>query len=134
MVYKGGYNPANTKYLYNVYTMLCQRRRRWVDVVYMLYKCFVFVGNFTPSPQIMDILCIHNVVNIVHYLEERLHLSAALSGEIITSVPVVISMFIILVHIFFSGGIIIGHSQTLCSGFHYATYIGISPHRTLAVV
>ena len=25
------------------------------------------------------------------------------------------------------------YSPTLCSGFHYETYIGISPHRTLAV-
>ena len=25
-------------------------------------------------------------------------------------------------------------SHTLCSGFHYETYIGISPYRTLAVV
>ena len=24
--------------------MLDQRRRRWADVVYMLYKCFVFTG------------------------------------------------------------------------------------------
>ena len=36
--------PANTKYLYSVYTMLSQRRRRWTDVVSMLYKCFVFAG------------------------------------------------------------------------------------------
>ena len=26
-------NPANIKHLYNIYTMLDQRRRRWVDVV-----------------------------------------------------------------------------------------------------
>ena len=25
--------------------MLDQRRRRWADVVQMLYKCFVFAGN-----------------------------------------------------------------------------------------
>ena len=70
----------------------------------------------------MDRLCIHNLVNIVHYLEERLHLSAALSGDIITSVPVVISIFIILVPIFFSGGIIIGHSVlwfSLCDVYRY---------------
>ena len=24
--------------------MLVQRRRRWADIVQMLYKCFVFVG------------------------------------------------------------------------------------------
>ena len=36
--------PANTKYLYNICTMLDQRRRRWADVVQMLYRCFVFAG------------------------------------------------------------------------------------------
>ena len=25
--------PANTKHLYNIYTMMDQRRRRWADVV-----------------------------------------------------------------------------------------------------
>ena len=32
------------KHLYNLCTMLGQRRRRWNDVVQMLYKCFVFAG------------------------------------------------------------------------------------------
>ena len=36
--------PANTKHLYNICTMLDQRRRRWADVVEMLYKYFVFAG------------------------------------------------------------------------------------------
>ena len=36
--------PANTKHLYNICTMLNQRRRRWDNVVQMLYKCFVFAG------------------------------------------------------------------------------------------
>ena len=36
---------ANTKHLYNICTMLVQRRRRWADVVQMLYKCFVFAGQ-----------------------------------------------------------------------------------------
>ena len=35
-------HPANTKHLYDVFTMLDQRRRRWAGVVQMLYKCFVF--------------------------------------------------------------------------------------------
>ena len=36
---------ANTKHLYNIFTMLDQRRRRWADVVQMLCKlCFVFAG------------------------------------------------------------------------------------------
>ena len=36
--------PANTKHLYNICTMPDQRRRRWADVVQMLFKCFVFSG------------------------------------------------------------------------------------------
>ena len=34
--------PANTKHLYDICAMLVQRRRRWADVVQMLFKCFVF--------------------------------------------------------------------------------------------
>ena len=30
--------------MYNICTMLDQRRRRWADVVQMLDKCFVFAG------------------------------------------------------------------------------------------
>ena len=39
--------PLSTKHLYNICTMLDQRRRRWADVICytkMLYKCFVFAG------------------------------------------------------------------------------------------
>ena len=39
------FNPVNTKLLYNICTILGQRRRRWADAVQMLYKCFVFAGN-----------------------------------------------------------------------------------------
>ena len=39
------YSPANTTHLYNICTMLDQRRRRWADVVQMLYKCVVFAGS-----------------------------------------------------------------------------------------
>ena len=38
-------NQVNTKHLYDIYTMLGQRRRRWVDVVKMLYRCFLFTGK-----------------------------------------------------------------------------------------
>ena len=38
-------NPANTNHLYDICTVLDQRRRRWADVVQMLYKCFVFAGD-----------------------------------------------------------------------------------------
>ena len=40
----GGSLPANTKHLYDIYTTSAQRRKRWADVLYMLYKCFVFAG------------------------------------------------------------------------------------------
>ena len=46
-------NPANTKHLYNICTMLDQRRRRWAVVVQMLYKCFVFAGNAAVLPRSM---------------------------------------------------------------------------------
>ena len=36
--------PVNRKHLYNICTMLDQRRRRWAVVVHMLCKSFVFVG------------------------------------------------------------------------------------------
>ena len=32
------------KHVYNICTMLNQRRRRWADVVQMLYKCFGLAG------------------------------------------------------------------------------------------
>ena len=40
-------SPGNTKQLYNICTMLDQRRRRWSNVVQMLYKCFV-LGSINP--------------------------------------------------------------------------------------
>ena len=46
----GKHIPANIKYLYNICTLLDQRRRRWVDVVQMLYKCFVFAGCTVHLP------------------------------------------------------------------------------------
>ena len=36
---------TNTKHLYNICTMLGQRRRRWSNIVQMLYKCLVFNGK-----------------------------------------------------------------------------------------
>ena len=35
---------VTTKHLYNICTMLDQRRRRWSNFAQMLYKCFVFTG------------------------------------------------------------------------------------------
>ena len=34
--------PANTKHLYDICTMLGQRRRRWADAVQKLYECFLW--------------------------------------------------------------------------------------------
>ena len=34
--------PVNARHLYNICTMLAQRRRHWADIVQMLYKCFAF--------------------------------------------------------------------------------------------
>ena len=41
MLSVGGLNPANTKHLHNICTMLDQRLRRWADVVQMLHKFVV---------------------------------------------------------------------------------------------
>ena len=43
-------NPANTKHLYNICTMLDQRRRRWADVrctnvIQMFYVCWEMLGG-----------------------------------------------------------------------------------------
>ena len=38
-------NPLSTKHLHNICTMLDQRRRRWAEVVQMLYKSFVSAGH-----------------------------------------------------------------------------------------
>ena len=53
------HTPANTKHLYNICTMLDQRRRRWTDVVEMLCKCFfVFLestcGRYLKSFAFLD--------------------------------------------------------------------------------
>ena len=37
-------SPVNTKHLYNIWTKLDQRWKRWADFVQMLHKCFVFAG------------------------------------------------------------------------------------------
>ena len=37
-------SKAYPKDLCNICTKLDQRRRRWADIVQMLYKCFVFAG------------------------------------------------------------------------------------------
>ena len=38
-------NPASTKHMYNICTMLGRCRRRWADVVLMLNKYLVFAGE-----------------------------------------------------------------------------------------
>ena len=39
------HNPVSAKHLYNICTMLDQRRRRWTDVVQMLYKILCWLGR-----------------------------------------------------------------------------------------
>ena len=39
-------NPVNTKHLYSICTMLDQRRRRWADVVQMVFKGLLFAEKF----------------------------------------------------------------------------------------
>ena len=48
--------PVNTKYLNNICTRLARRRRRWADVVKMLYKCFVFTGNLTGKSRLTTVI------------------------------------------------------------------------------
>ena len=47
-------NPANTKHLYNICTTSAQRRRRWSNIVQMLYKCFVFAVNLYPMLNVLN--------------------------------------------------------------------------------
>ena len=48
--------------LYNICTMLDRRRRRWADVVQMLYKCLVFAGyTYQIRKRITDILHFLNI-------------------------------------------------------------------------
>ena len=44
-----GCNPANTKHLYNICTTSVQHRRRWANIVQVLYKSFVFAGKITEA-------------------------------------------------------------------------------------
>ena len=46
------YTPGNTKYLYNICTLLVQRRRRWAGVVQMLYKCLALKPTGTCCPML----------------------------------------------------------------------------------
>ena len=49
--------PSNPKHLYNICTMLNQRRRRWADVVQMLYQCFVFLE--IPKTSLSELPFLH---------------------------------------------------------------------------
>ena len=63
-------HPSNTKHLHNICTMLNQLRRRWADVVQVLYRCFLFDGIicmdnenidiFTPTLQSPGDVCLLN--------------------------------------------------------------------------
>ena len=48
--------PSKHKTLYDICTMLDQRRRRWADVVQMSYKCFVFAGRLLLGVDLQRLL------------------------------------------------------------------------------
>ena len=54
---RGGRHTQYTQHIYNICTMLDQRRRLWADVVQMLYKCFVFAGHCGAKPKCSNYLC-----------------------------------------------------------------------------
>ena len=56
--------PVNGKHLYNICTLLDQRRRRWADVVQMLYKCFC-VCSVSHSVRNLHILHLLYLINRV---------------------------------------------------------------------
>ena len=62
--------PVNTKRLYNICTMLEQRRRRWADVVQILYKCFVLARLRKPCRRLVNrfyiILIVHVCLLLCH--------------------------------------------------------------------
>ena len=49
--------PSEHKTLYKICTMLDQRRRRWADVVPMLYKCFVLTGSMVSKIDMLMQYC-----------------------------------------------------------------------------
>ena len=58
--------PANKKHLFNIYTTSAQRLRRWSNIVYMLYRCFVFTGLLLS--QDVNKLCRWLIAN--YYLDD----------------------------------------------------------------
>ena len=60
--------PANTNHLYNICTTSDQRLRRWLNMVQMLHKCFVFTG-FQSS-------VMHNTPSIIYSI---IRLASAIS-------------------------------------------------------
>ena len=62
-------------YLHNIYTILGQRRRGWDDVVWMLYKCFVFTGQayYTLAQYTKDISIPPILDGISGEIENRLY-------------------------------------------------------------
>ena len=65
-----------SKHLYNICTMLAQRRRRWADVVQMLYKCLVLAWILSYyTTRVIDQLIsdlIKSIVEMVHdFIQHR---------------------------------------------------------------
>ena len=80
--------PANTWHLYNICTMLDQRRRRWAYVVQMLYKCFVFAGMLLSHslPLSHFLIFVHPAIRFVSVVVFLLMFSLNLCSPIHSSV------------------------------------------------
>ena len=63
--------PASTKHLYNICTMLDQRRRRWSNIVQILYRCFcVCWANIQGHLRMFSVVWCHigkNRSHKIHY-------------------------------------------------------------------
>ena len=93
---------VNTNHLYNICTILGQRRIRWANIVQMLYKCFVFTGMY-PVCFIyertwvvkLDIKPKCIVITIIHYCFDK-PTSRYLTNTFASALVIVISTHILL--------------------------------------
>ena len=58
-------HPSEQKTFVNICTMLVQRRRRWTNIVQMLYKCFVFAG--IPTIKAVRLSLNHNQIDSCYW-------------------------------------------------------------------
>ena len=83
-------SPVNAKHLYDICTMSGQRRRRWCDIVQMLYKCYSF--HCTNVIQ-MFCVCWDAVSNTATRTQRQIPLSQYTQTICITFCTNIIQMF-----------------------------------------